>query len=507
MRYLISLVLALAILLSVFPALAAGEHYNWYEVFVRSYQDSDGDGIGDLRGLISRLDYIRGLGYTALWLMPVMPSPSYHKYDVTDYKAVDSQYGSLEDIRALVSACRERGMALIVDLPLNHTSTRHPWFTRALDALRAGKPQDPAVAWYNFTGKPEKNHVQAAGLGWFYEEQFQGGRMPDLNLDNPEVRAEIRDIMAFWLVDIGVDGFRLDAVTSYYTGDDAWNIDFLRFLKDTGEAIKPGSFLVGECWAGLPRIAAYYGSGVDSFFLFPAAQAEGYIVSTLRARKPAQAYMKHLQGIYRAIPDGILTPFLCNHDTGRTVGLVQGRQAPERVKFAHALLSLVGGYAFTYYGDEIGMAGAGADPNKRLAMYWEEGAMTDQPPGATSPEYPYPGVAAQQADPASILNYLKALNHIRLDLPALALGGTAFGPAGDDTLVLFREQNGQKVAVAVNFSAREARDISLEGSFSLHSLLDAGEEASFAQALEGGIRLRLAPYGIAFLLAEGEGEP
>ena len=113
-------------------------HFNWYEVFVYSYQDSNGDGVGDLPGLISRLDYISGLGYNGLWLMPVMPSLSYHKYDVTDYRAVDPQYGTLEDMRALVEACHGRDMRIIIDLPVNHTSTGHPWFTAAGEALRQG---------------------------------------------------------------------------------------------------------------------------------------------------------------------------------------------------------------------------------------------------------------------------------------------------------------------------------------------------------------------------------
>ncbi|HUM61436.1 MAG TPA: alpha-amylase family glycosyl hydrolase, partial [Clostridia bacterium] len=270
------LVLALTLLCSVPAAAQPQEAYNWYEVFVYSFKDSDGDGIGDLPGLTQKLDYIRSLGFTALWLMPVMPSPSYHKYDVTDYYGIDPQYGTLEDARALVAACRERGMRLIIDLPLNHSSTQHPWFLEAAQALRDGRTEHPRVDWYHFTQEPEKNYVRLPGTDWYYEEQFQGGGMPDLNVDNASLRAEIVSILDFWLNDVGVDGFRLDAVTSFYTGDDDSNIAFLRFLKETCEALKPVSFLVGECWAGLPTIARYYESGIDSFFLFPASQAEGY---------------------------------------------------------------------------------------------------------------------------------------------------------------------------------------------------------------------------------------
>ncbi len=486
-----------------FPAAAAGAQYNWYEVFVRSFRDSTGDGIGDLRGLISKLDYIRGMGFDGLWLMPVMPSPSYHKYDVTDYRAVDPEYGTLEDMRALVAACHGIGIRIIADLPLNHTSTLHPWFLRAVEALRAGHPEDPAVDYYNFHKGPAPNHVNVAGTDWYYEEQFAGGRMPDLNLDSAAVREEIRGILDFWLRDVGVDGFRLDAVTSFYTGDDPKNIEFLRFLKAAAEEIKPGSFLVGECWKGLDTIADYYRSGIDSFFLFPASQAEGYVAASMRARRPAEAYVKNLKRVLEAIPEGILTPFLSNHDTGRTVGLVQGRKAPERVKFAHALIALIGGYTFTYYGEEIGMAGSGVDPNKRLGMDWGDGNVTDLPPGVTAVEYPFPGVSEQEADPASLLNYVRMLNHQKRTMPAIALGKTEFGPVTGDTCVLIRRFEGDVIHIAVNFSSKEAREVSIPGRFRLLDTLDTGDVPSSAEA--GGVDtlVTLQPYGIVYL---GEGE-
>lgn len=493
------LVLALC-LLPLVPAIAQGRpHINWYEVFVYSYADSDGDGHGDLKGLMGRLDYIQDLGFDGLWLMPVMPSPSYHKYDVSDYFDIDPLYGSLQDMRDLVAACRARGIALIIDLVLNHTSTRHPWFVSALAALREGRLDEPHIAYYHFSRQPGGHFVPVAGTDWHYEEQFKGGGMPDLNLDNPDLRAQIKDILAFWLEDVGVDGFRLDAVTSYYTGEDARNIAFLRFLKDTAQQLKPGSFLVGECWKGLGAIADYYQSGLDSFFLFPAAQAEGYVAASMRARKPAATYVQHLERVWRAIPEGILTPFLSNHDTGRVVGLVQGRQAVERVKFAHGLLSLLGGYTFTYYGEEIGMAGAGADPNKRLGMLWGEGQPpTLAPPGVTGGDYPFPGAMEQLADPASLLHYIRSLNHLRLELPILALGQPGVAAFTDDTALLARELAGQQVYIAVNFSAREPREVALPGPLRLLGALDAGFGLP-AMPEDAAGPLRLPPYGIAVL--------
>ena len=230
MKRILALLLILCSLLSLAHA-QEDDSFNWYEVFVYSYQDSNGDGIGDLNGLRNRLDYIEEMGYDGLWLMPIMPSPSYHKYDVMDYKAIDPQYGTLEDMRALVQACHERGIRIIIDLPVNHTSLRHPWFLNAAESLQKRQEDSPYIDYYHFSKDPGAKSVQLNGTKWYYEEQFSGGGMPDLNLDNAAVRNEIQDIMTFWLSDVGVDGFRLDAVTSFYTGDTSRNVAFLNWMK------------------------------------------------------------------------------------------------------------------------------------------------------------------------------------------------------------------------------------------------------------------------------------
>ena len=486
----------ISILLALFCTAALAEPAdNWYEVFVRSFQDSDGDGLGDLRGLTDRLDYIADMGWRGMWLMPVMPSPSYHKYDVTDYMAVDGEYGTLEDMRALIDAAHARGIQVILDMPFNHTSTRHPWFIEAAEALESGG-ESPYIEWYNFRQEGGSGFAPLGETGWFYEEQFAGGGMPDLNLDNPDVREEIEAIMAFWLNDVGCDGFRLDAVTSFYTGDAQANIAFLGWLKRTAEELKPSSYLVGECWANLNTIADYYQSGVDSFFLFPAAQGEGFLNASLSARKaPAEKFAREYQKALDAIGDGRLAPFFCNHDTGRTVGLVRGRSDLPRCKFAEGLLGMLGGSVFTYYGEEIGMAGSGDDPNKRLAMYWSEDDMTEQPPGVTAVEYPYPSVEEQLADTDSLLNYVKAVNQARLDYPAIADGENTFLLAEGALCLMRREADGDACLIAMNFSKDAAGEIPLDGEYAIACDLETGDEAA---RIEGGTLL-LPPYGIAIL--------
>ena len=494
-------ILALLLVLLAAMPLAAAEVWdepNWYEVFVRSYKDSDGDGIGDLNGLLSRLDYIRDMGWRGLWLMPVMPSPSYHKYDVTDYFDIDGEYGTLEDMRALTAACHEKGLRLIVDMPVNHTSTRHPWFQAAAEALASGE-DSTMVGYYNFSRAGGSGYTPLDGTEWYYEERFSGGGMPDLNLDNPEVKDVIRRIFDFWLNDVGVDGFRLDAVTSYHTGESKRNIALLAELKAMAEQLKPDSFLVGECWANLDVIADYYTSGVDAFFLFPAAQAEGFVVSSLRARKePARRFATAYEKTLEAIPEVALAPFLCNHDTGRTVGLVQGRSNPAVAKFAEGLLGMLNGRVFTYYGEEIGMVGSGDDPNKRLAMYWSDDDMTDQPPGTTAVEYAYPSVAAQQTDPGSLLSYVRAVNEARLDFPEISGGANAFILAEDSLCLMERTLSGESCRIAINFSGKEAGRLSV-GSWAIARDLEVGESAAAVSESDGEAWLTLPPYGIVIL--------
>lgn len=219
------------------------KYRNWYEVFVYSYYDSDGDRIGDLAGLAEKLDYIASLGMNGIWLMPIMPSPSYHKYDVTDYYGIDPQYGTLEDFSALLDKAHSLGIDVIIDLVVNHTSSEHPWFLSAKADVNSEYRE-----YYNWSDEPRDGYAKAGG-SW-YECRFVN-TMPDLNLDSEAVRAEIERILRFWLEDVGVDGFRLDAVTSYYTGERERNIDFLSWLGDTARAISPDCYIVGEAWTDL----------------------------------------------------------------------------------------------------------------------------------------------------------------------------------------------------------------------------------------------------------------
>ena len=494
------LLLSLVLLLGLCPAAAAsapesGPPDAWYEIFVRSFCDSDGDGLGDLRGVTEKLDYIRSLGCGGIWLMPIMPSPSYHKYDVTDYFGVDPEYGTLDDLRALLAAAHERGLRVILDLPLNHCSDRHPWFRSA-----AAGPDAPYRSWFNWSAEPQSGYSECGGA--WYESRFVAD-MPDLNLDEPAVREEIASILRFWLEELGADGFRLDAVTSFYTGDNERNLAFLNWLADTAHAIRPDCFLVAAAWPDLGSLARLSESRVDSFFCFPVSQAEGYIAKVLsRAnRHPGRSYGEYTALLEETLPAGTIpAPFTENHDTGRTVGFT-GRGNLAKTKMAGGLLCLMRGAVFLYYGQEIGMVGSGEDPNKRIGMLWtDEASTTLPPPGTTSVEYAYPSVAEQEADPDSLLNYYRQALALRAQFPAVARGTSTVLPCESEALCLIRRTyGGEDLLLAVNPAASPGRIGTAEltpGFDTLAAYLCADPEAAVVLRPEG---LELPPYSFAIL--------
>jgi glycosidase len=367
-----------------------------YEVFVRSFYDGDGDGFGDLKGLTLKLDYIeKDLGADALWLMPIMPSPTYHKYDVTDYYAIDPSYGTLADFDALTAELKKRDMKLNIDLVLNHTSTQHPWFISAVKSLShepCGQEvcpyedlcptHNPYVTYYNFTKEPLGKGYYNLHMpsGWFYEAVFWD-QMPDLNLDNPELRSELLKIAKFW-IDHGVTGFRLDAVLHFYREDTAKNVAFLKWFNTEVKAYSPTAYIVGEAWADTTTVTRYYDSGIDSLFHFDLSGPTGKLVDTIRSgdgKSFIQSVADYQATIRASNPAAIDALFLSNHDQARSAGFLMAD--PVKQKLAASLYLLLPGNSFIYYGEELGQFGSGKDENKRLPMIWS----TTDTKGMTTP--------------------------------------------------------------------------------------------------------------------------
>ena len=419
-----------------------------YEVFVYSFCDSDGDGIGDLPGLISKLDYINDgdpaggedLGMTGLWLMPVFPSNTYHKYDATDFVGIDPSYGTLEDMDALIAECHERGMTVILDLAVNHTSTAHPWFQEAAGYLRslppgrdAVKEECPYVWYYQFAREQYDGYVPLPDSEWYYEARFWS-EMPDLNLTTGEVRQELKNVIDFWL-DRGVDGFRLDAVTSYYTDNPEASIEFTRWLTRTAKEKNPSAYIVGEAWADQNTYAQFYRSGIDSLFDFAFAGRDGIIARTVNGAGDLRYFaeaMAQEEGLYASLnPSYVNAPFYSNHDMDRGVEYYAGGNAA-KIKIAEALNLLMPGNAFIYYGEELGMKGAGRDENRRAPMHWSDdphaAGMCAGPAGMDEIWMEHGSLEKQASDPDSIFSYVREAVRIRESLPAIARGKTVLIP-------------------------------------------------------------------------------
>ena len=410
----------------------------FYEIFVGSFSDSDGDGTGDLRGIINRMDYLndgdpnsgRSLGIEGIWLTPIFSSPSYHKYDVTDYYTVDPAFGSADDLKELCELCEARNVKLILDLPINHTGALNKWFSEFKTAHRAGNTASERYDFYTWCAGREnipagRSFRQIDGTDDYYECNFSGD-MPELNFDNASVRAETLAIAKYWL-DLGVDGFRFDAVKYVYYGDHGSSADFWQWYSDELRALKDDIYLVGEVWDSDGVTDVYYGA--LNCFDFTVAQAEG-LIAKAAAGSGVNNLTSYTEGYLRRVralrSDATIVPFIANHDMDRAAGFLPVTNG--RMKMAANLYLLGPGSPFLYYGEELGIkgsrGGSNTDANRRLAMLWGDGDTVSDPPGADYPASKQTAAPAaeQIADANSLYTYYKTLLMIRHANPEIARG-------------------------------------------------------------------------------------
>ena len=489
----------------------------WYEIFVYSFCDSNGDGIGDLQGVISKLDYLEELGVNGIWLMPIHPSYSYHKYDVNDYYAIDKQYGTMADFDALMAECAKRDIKVILDLVVNHCGGGNPWFQEAIAYLR-GLPsgKEPSadeckyLDYFTFSTIKDKGFHQVAGTKYFYEGQFSNS-MPDLNWANEEMRADVKKVMEFWL-NKGVSGFRVDAAKEFYTGAVNKNVEVMSWLQQTATSIKADAYMVAEVWEyDYNIITSYYESGFTSIFNYPFGNYNGKLCQVLNGRgNPGMVstWATALQTANKAYsgknPNYIDAPFLSNHDVGRIYGFVSGD--PLRVKMACAMNLFMSGAAIIYYGEELGMPGSGNDPSKRAPMYWNEernNGTTNLPPQCSLPEMGYPlgSYEQQKVDAGSVYNYYREVIAIRNALPVIARGvTTAESNLNVGCISAMRKTwNDQQCIILMNIDDDEAGaqvDLSAYADWKLVATLSA----TGASVTLDGTTLNMPAYGIAVLV-------
>jgi alpha-glucosidase len=512
-------------------------HGIFYQIYPRSFQDSDADGVGDIKGIIDRLPYLHALGVDAVWLSPIFPSPmADFGYDISDYTGIDPLFGTMEDFDALASAAHAGGLKLILDLVPNHTSDRHPWFIES----RASR-DNPKRDWYIWRdpaadGGPPNNWMSEFGgsaweydaaTGQYYYHAFLG-QQPDLNWRNAAVREAIYDVMRFWLRK-GVDGFRVDVIWHLIKDqefrDNPPNPHFrdgrppheqilTRYSTDQPEVHEViaemrgvvdefgARVLIGEVYLPLHRLVAYYGNdllGAQMPFNFA-------LLSTLWS---ARSIEKIIADYERALPAGAWPNWvLGNHDRPR----VASRVGREQARVAAMLLLTLRGTPTLYYGDEIGMRQVAIAPEQvrdpfeknvpgigvgrdgcRTPMQWDAtahaGFSSSQPWLPVADDFLHENVVNLEADARSILNLYRALIGLRRKRPQLMSGEYVPIAAEGDLLLYRRQSEGEAVVIALNLGAEPVSIASeaagLDGEILLSTFLDREGEA-----IQGALDLR-----------------
>ncbi len=449
--------------------IATWPHGVKYEVFVLSFADGDGDGKGDFKGLTAKLDYLADLGVNGIWLMPIMKSPSYHKYDVADYKSIHPDYGTVADFKKFVDEAHARNIKVVVDLILNHTGSDHPWFQAAIkdknspyrdyyvwakkDSIRnqiskktVSFDSDNITQWHPVNGDTLSEHY----YGFFW------GGMPDLNFDNKKVREEFVDIGKFWLSDLDVDGFRLDAAKHIFPTDRAAdNHLFWQEFRKSMESIKPDVYLVGEVWSEAKDVAPYL-KGLPALFNFDLGYAITGVVNAGRDTVGLIRKYKEISDFYKSVTTEYIDAiFLKNHDQNRIYSELQ--DDPEKMRVAAAILLTLPGTPYLYYGEEIGMKGMKPDEYIREPFIWDVEKNEAMQTAWESPKYSTSEtvvpLSRQSGDPSSLYSFYKKLIHLRNASKALTFGSIEDSGLNMMEVVSFiRKYEGEELLVLTNIS-------------------------------------------------------
>ncbi|MFZ5884681.1 MAG: alpha-amylase family glycosyl hydrolase [Chloroflexota bacterium] len=470
----------------------------FYEIFVRSFYDSNGDGIGDFNGITAKLDYLEGLGIRGIWLMPIHPSPSYHGYDVTDYYAVNPDYGTMEDFKRLLAEAHKRGIKIIIDFVMNHTSARHPWFQQALT------PGSPYHDWYVWSetdpgtlGPWGAKAWHRASNGQYYYAIFWD-QMPDLNYENPAVREEMKKVTSFWLEEVGVDGFRLDAVRYLVEGDQLADSKANHaFLEEWGQyyrSLDPRAFTVGEAWTDNANVKKYTNTNreLDSAFNFDLSDA------MLKLNEGSVSSLRFiLQTTLRDFPEQDNANFITNHDMPRVMSQL-GADKEQRAKLAAGILLTAPGIPFIYYGEEIGMSGTKPDELIRTPMQWDNspnaGFTSGRPWQAVNPDFPFVNVASQQGASGSLLEHYRTLIHLRNAHSALRIGKTYVAESNSNKILSYlRVSSDETLLILINIDDQPLSSYTLDlsngplaGQYTAASLLDSSTPAPLTANDKGG---------------------
>ncbi len=492
----------------------------FYELFVRSFYDSNGNGIGDFNGITAKLNYLNDgdsttntdLGINAIWLMPINASPSYHGYDVTDYKAVNPQYGSASEFKNMVKEAHKRGIKIVIDFVINHTSSQHPWFVKSV-------ANDPFYRDFYRWNTSKPNYKGSWGQDVWYSKNNSNyyalfwSEMPDLNYTYQPVKDSIFNAAKYWLDSMDIDGFRLDAAMYLYeSGANLMNqpetFQFWTQFNTYIKSIKPNVMTVGEVWTSTSTVKQY-NNKLDYCFEFELAS------SILSAVKFANAgYVRQAaQYAYDNLLNNEFASFLTNHDQNRVYDELGGNDG--KMKAAASMYLALPGIPYIYYGEEIGLRGSKPDENIRTPMQWNNntyaGFSAAKPWQSVNSNYPSYNIATMSADSNSLLNHYKKLIAIRNQNVALTIGTYQNILTGDSSVYAFTRQSGnQKILVMVNTSSRSISNLAIstsltglsDGNYSLFDLMNKRKKESMILSASFADGLSLNPYQCKVMLIE-----
>lgn len=477
----------------------------FYEIFVGAYSDSNGDGIGDINGMTEKLDYLTDLGVEGIWLMPINPSPSYHKYDVTDYYSIDPQYGTLDDFKNFLDEAHKRDIKVIMDLVVNHTSKDHPWFQEALSS-----PDSAKRDWYIFadeqTNLNERGEWNQQVWHGYRENKYYGlfwEGMPDLNFDNPEVREEMIKIGKYWLEDIGVDGFRLDAAKHIYKeGEGEKNIVWWQEFSEEMHKVDEDVFLVGEVWDSPSITGSYMQDGLTSTFNFDLSSK---IISAVEQEKDTGIvnYLERVREYYASMDeDYIDSIFLTNHDMDRVMSQLDGDI--NHAKMAASILLTLPGTPFIYYGEEIGMQGKKPDEYIREPMNWYIDPKGTSQTTWISSRYNRgenaTSVEAQFNDENSLYNHYKSLIHLRRSQDVLTLGEIESSSIKETGTIAYKRVYNDDSVLVIHNLTKETKTIVLSDEENKYeNILFTTENSNEVIVKDKQTEINIKPYSTIIL--------
>lgn len=474
-----------------------------YEVFVQSFRDSNNDGIGDLQGLISKLDYIKDLGANMVWITPIHPSPSYHKYDVVDYYEIHPDFGTMADMEQLIAELHKRDMLLMMDFVINHTSSLHPWFI-ASSSKETNEYSDFYV-WKDYNtvqdaiNKKEttfdSDNITQWHPGEHRNEHYYGffwKGMPDLNFDNKKVREEIYKIGKFW-IDKGVDGFRMDAAKHIYPDDQP--DDTRKFWEEftmTMKSYKPDIMIIGEVWSD-PKTLTTFFKGLPQLFNFELAKAIPELINTGDVKGFIEKYSTIQHEYNAASPEYIDALLLSNHDMNRIRTSLHGDI--QKSKLAASILLTLPGMPFIYYGEELGMLGMKPDEYLREPFLWGDANFQQtswlKPIHSTSDSVTT--LEVQKNDRHSLYHHYKYWINVRKANPEMAIGELEFSKDEyNNALLIYTILSDKTQFYVMHNLTNDELDISMGKSpdkkFKLHAIS--------SQSIEGrDKKITLEPYG------------